>query len=129
MVFKPNPVQGSGFGFWPGHQVGQVNLYFKKIQNGVVLVKIKTKVNGLQPGFAGSTGSAETTPNHDFFYFSSTRLNFNPESIRLQINSSEGTKFQNYLIFLVVFQIFSLFYLKVKKRQDYKHYLKLGASR
>jgi hypothetical protein len=34
----------------PLRQVGRVNLYFKKIQNGVVLVK-KTKVNGLQPGF------------------------------------------------------------------------------
>jgi len=29
----------------------------KKIQNGVVLGKKKTKVNGLQPGFAGSTRS------------------------------------------------------------------------
>ena len=126
MVFKPNPVQGSGFGFWPGHQVGRVNLYFKKNSKRRRFSKNKNKNQRVA---TGSTGSAETTPNHDFFYFLSIRPNFNPGLIRLQINSSEGTKFQNYLIFLVVFQIFSLFYLKVKKRQDYKHYLKLGASR
>jgi hypothetical protein len=44
-------------------QVGRVNFYLKKIQNGVVLEK-KTKVNGLQPGYQvnlpgrpGHTGS------------------------------------------------------------------------
>jgi hypothetical protein len=60
-VFKPGsvagPVQGPGFGFWPGRP-GQF-LFLKKIQNGIVLVK--KKFNGLQPGFwpgfAGSTGS------------------------------------------------------------------------
>ena len=30
MVFKPDPVQDSGFGFWPGHRVGRVNPYLKK---------------------------------------------------------------------------------------------------
>jgi len=38
-------VRVSGF-----DQVDRINFYFKKIQNGVILVK-KTKVNGLQPGF------------------------------------------------------------------------------
>jgi hypothetical protein len=28
-----------GFWFWLGHRVAQVNPYFKKIQNSVVLVK------------------------------------------------------------------------------------------
>jgi hypothetical protein len=32
-------------------RVGRVNFYLKKIQNGIVLVKKKTKVNRLQPGF------------------------------------------------------------------------------
>jgi hypothetical protein len=45
IVFKPGfvvgPVQGPGSRFWPGHRVGWVNLYFKKIQNYVVLIKKK----------------------------------------------------------------------------------------
>ena len=46
IVFKPgqvaSSVQDSGSGFWPGHQVGRVNPYFKKIQNGIVFVKKST---------------------------------------------------------------------------------------
>jgi len=73
IVFKPGfvvgLVQGPGSGFWPGHRVGWVNLYFKKIQNYVVLIK-KTKVNGLQSSFARSTRRVgRITPGHDFFYF------------------------------------------------------------
>jgi hypothetical protein len=42
---------------------------FKKIQNGVVLVK-KKKSTGFLPGFAGSTCRVgRVTPGHDFFYF------------------------------------------------------------
>jgi hypothetical protein len=90
IVFKPgpmaDPVQGPGFGFWPGRQVGRVNLYFKKIQNGVFLVKKKqkkTKVNGLQPGFwpgfAGSTRwVGQVTPGHDFSYFFINLARFQP---------------------------------------------------
>jgi hypothetical protein len=70
IVFKPGPVQGPGSGFWPGQ-----SLFLKKIQNGVVLVK--KKINGLQPGFVGSTES----PGYDFFYFlSSTRPGSSPGS-------------------------------------------------
>ena len=67
IIFKPSLVAGSvqdpGSGFWPGRP--DQSLILKKIQNGVVLVKKKTKVNGLQPGFDGSTES----PGPDFFYF------------------------------------------------------------
>jgi len=43
-----------------------VKFYFKKVQNGVVLVQKekKTKVNGLQPGFSGSTGLLGQPPGH-----------------------------------------------------------------
>ena len=38
------PVQGSGFGFWPGHRIARVNSFFKKKnQNDIVLVKNKTQ--------------------------------------------------------------------------------------
>jgi len=55
--FKPGLVQGPGSGFWSGRWVGRVNPYFKKNSKRCRFSK-KTKVNGLQPGFVGSTGSA-----------------------------------------------------------------------
>ena len=68
IVFKPGPFQGSGSGFWPGHLITWVNPYVKKNQN-IILVK-KKKVNGLQPGFAGSTcWVCCVLSDHDFFYF------------------------------------------------------------
>jgi hypothetical protein len=55
IVFKPGSVaglvQGPGSGFWPGHRVGRVNLYFKKNSKRRRFSKKKTTVNGLQPGF------------------------------------------------------------------------------
>lgn len=51
IVFKPGLVQDLGLsfdrviGFWLGHQVGRVNFYFKKIQNGIVLVKKKKSMD------------------------------------------------------------------------------------
>ena len=72
IVFKlgpvAGPVQDPGSGFWPGHRVGPVNPYLKKIQNNIVLVK-KTKVNGLQPGFAGSPGRSGHTGSWLFLFF------------------------------------------------------------
>jgi hypothetical protein len=72
----PSIVAGlrSGFWVWPSHQVGRINFYFKKIQNGVVLVK--KKVNGLQSSFAGSRRVMI------FSIFSSTRLGHGPGSAR-----------------------------------------------
>jgi len=72
----PSIVAGlrSWFWVWPSHQVGRINFYFKKIQNGVVLVK--KKVNGLQSSFAGSRRVMI------FSIFSSTRLGHRPGSAR-----------------------------------------------
>ena len=72
IVFKPDPVQGSGSGFWPGHRVVRVNLYFKKKSKRRRFSK-KKEVNGLQPSFAGS-------PGHDFFYFF-----FNPARLQPRV--------------------------------------------
>jgi hypothetical protein len=76
IVFKPGPVQGPGFGFWPGRWVGRVNLYFKKIQNGVVLVK-KQKSTGCNQVFywvlpGQPDGSARSHRVMTFPIFSST---------------------------------------------------------
>ena len=51
MVFKPDPIQARVPGFDRVTGSARSIPIFKKIQNGVVLVKKKTKVNGLQPGF------------------------------------------------------------------------------
>jgi len=59
------------------NRVGRINLYFKTVQNSIVLVKKKknkTKVNRLQsgfwPGFSRSTHRiGRVTPGHDFLYF------------------------------------------------------------
>jgi hypothetical protein len=53
IVFRPDPVQGLDFRFWPGRP-GQKNFKSKRHRYSK---KNKTKVNGLQSGFAGSTGS------------------------------------------------------------------------
>jgi len=56
---------------------------FKKIQNGIILAK-KTKVNGLQPGFARSTRRVgRVTPGHDFFYFFINSTQFQPQIDRI----------------------------------------------
>jgi hypothetical protein len=49
---------------------------FKKIQNGVVLIKKKTKINGLQSGFAGSTRRIDRVMT--FHIFSSIRPGSSP---------------------------------------------------
>jgi hypothetical protein len=96
IIFKPGPVQGLGSGFWPSHRVGRVNLYFKKIQNGVVLVK-KTKVDGLQPSFwPGFDGSAGSHRVMTFPIILSTRPGSSPGSARSQVDVPGRVRFQNY---------------------------------
>ena len=91
IVFKSGPVQDRGSGFWPDHP-GQF-LFFKKYQNGVVLVK-ETKINELQPGFwPGFAESIESYWIMIFFYFFLTRPGFNSGLARYQVS-----KFQNYAI-------------------------------
>jgi len=85
----PGPVQDSCSRFWPGHQISRVNFYFKKIQNDVVLIKIK--VYELQPGFAESAGSHRIM---SFSIFSSTRPGFSFKLTRFWINPP--AEFQNY---------------------------------
>jgi len=76
-------VRVSGF-----NRVDWVNFYFKKIQNGVVLVK---KVNGLQPGFDRVTGLARwVTPSHDLCYFF-----INPARFQPRVDPPGRTGFQN----------------------------------
>jgi len=89
----------------PGFQVltgsaGSISI-LKKIQNDVVLVK--TKVNGLQPGFSGSTGSpgqpAGSIGSHrvmTFSILSSTRPGSNPGSAGSRIDPSSRAGIQNY---------------------------------
>jgi len=101
-VFKPGqlagPVQNPGSKFWSGHRVltgsvGSISI-LKKIQNGVVLVTKKTKVNGLQPGFwpgfvgspgqpAGSAGSHRVMA---YAIFSSTRSDSSPRSVGSRVD-------------------------------------------
>ena len=78
IVFKPGfvvgLVQGPGSGFWPGHRVGWVNLYFKKIQNYVVLIKKKQKSMGCNRVLPGQpVGSAGSHRVMIFSIFSSIR--------------------------------------------------------
>jgi hypothetical protein len=100
IVFKLGPVQGPGSGFWPGHRVGRIIPYLKKIQNGVVLVKKKqkkTKINGLQPSFwPGVSGSAGSHRIMTFHIFSSTRPGFSHGSAGSQVDPSGRAGFQNY---------------------------------
>jgi hypothetical protein len=54
--------------------------------------KKKTKVNGLQPGFAGSTRRvSQVTPDHDFSYFF-----FNLTWFQQRIDPPDRTGFRNY---------------------------------
>jgi hypothetical protein len=48
-------------------RVARVNPNFKKKLKRHCFSKKKTKINGLQPDFVGST--RRVTPGHDFFYF------------------------------------------------------------
>jgi len=75
-VLRPGPVQGSGFRFWPGHQVwpGRPGQFFKKNQNDVVLVK-KNKKNKSQwvchrvlPGQPGPRVDPAGQPGHTGFF-------------------------------------------------------------
>jgi len=77
IVFKPGPVQGPRSGFRPGHRV---NLYFKKnSKRRRFSKKTKTKVNGLQPGFAGSTRRVgRVTSGHGLSYFLINPARFQP---------------------------------------------------
>jgi len=95
--FKPGPVQDSGFRFWPG-QSGQS--LFKKNSKRRCFNKKKTKINELQPSFAGSpgqtTGSAESHRVITFPIFSSTRPGSSPGPAGSRIDPPGRTGFQNY---------------------------------
>jgi hypothetical protein len=61
----------------------RVNLYFKNNLKRCRFNK-KTKVNGLQPGFAWSTRRVgRVTPSHDFFYFFFNPARFQPRAGRV----------------------------------------------
>jgi len=97
-VFKPGPVQGPGFGFWPSHRVltgsaGSISI-LKEIQNGVVLVKKKsTGCNQVLPGQpAGSAGSHLVMA---YSIFSSTRPGSNPGSAGSRVDLPGWAGFQN----------------------------------
>jgi hypothetical protein len=71
-------------------RVGRINLYFKKIQNGVVLIKKKKqKLTGCNRVF--DRVNPPGRPGHDFSYFfiNSTRF-------QSQVNLLDQTGFQNY---------------------------------
>jgi hypothetical protein len=95
IVFRLDPVQDSGFGFWLGHP-GQKKFkskrcYFSKKKNK------QTKVNELQSsfwhGFAGSIGSHQVFPST---IFSSTWPGSNLKSTKSQIDLLGRAGFQNY---------------------------------
>ena len=70
IVFKPGSIQDSGSEFWPAYQVLTESIpIFKKIQNGIVLVKKQKKkstdYNRVLPGHRVD----RVTPNYNFFYF------------------------------------------------------------
>jgi hypothetical protein len=52
IVFKFNPVQGSGFGFWPGYRIAQVNFFLFKSKRRCFNEKNKNQriVNGFLAG-------------------------------------------------------------------------------
>jgi hypothetical protein len=68
MVFKPDPIQARVSGFDRVTGSARSIPIFKKIQNGVVLVK-KTNVNGLQPGFLPDQPGRRIISDHSLFYF------------------------------------------------------------
>jgi hypothetical protein len=79
-----DPVQGQGFDW-----VARVNFFN---QNDVVLVKKKTKVNGLQLGFEPS----HTKFFLPLFFFNSAR--FQPRVSRVTNQLLDRARFQNYVI-------------------------------
>jgi hypothetical protein len=58
-------------------QVGRVNFYLKKIQNGVVLEK-KQKLTGCNRVTRSTCRVGQVTPGHDFFYFFINPARFQP---------------------------------------------------
>jgi hypothetical protein len=103
-VFKSDPLQSPGSGFWPGRS-GQS--LFKKNSKRRRFSKKKTKINELQPsfwsGFAGSPGSsgqpAESAVSHRVMaypIFSLTRPGSSPGSVGSRIDLPGRARFQNY---------------------------------
>jgi len=86
IVFKPGPVQGPVFRFWPSHRIRRSIPILKKIQNGVVLVKKKS-----QRVATGFFRAGRVTPGHDFSYFFINPARFQP---RVDLPGRAG--FQNY---------------------------------
>jgi hypothetical protein len=70
-------------------QVGRVNFYLKKIQNGVVLEK-KQKSTGCN---RVTRSTCRVTPGHDFFYFFINPARFQP---RVASRPAGPGRFQNY---------------------------------
>jgi hypothetical protein len=89
-------------------RVGRVNFYLKKIQNGIVLVKKKTKVNRLQPGFwlgfAGSTRQVGRVIAYPIF--SLTRSGSNTGSAGSRIDPPAGTGFKTMGFWYVRSELF-----------------------
>jgi hypothetical protein len=120
IVFKPDPVQGSGSGFWPGHRVVRVNLYFKKKSKRRRFSKKKKK----------STGCNRVLPGRrvmTFFIFSSTRPDSSPGSGGSWIDPPNRAGFQNYdcwNISIKVWTYYCFYYSLIK----FKNQLYLAAQ-
>ena len=78
---RPGPRPG---GFWPGHRV---NYFFKSKRR--YFCKKKTKVNGLQPGLAGSTGSLRQLAGSRWV-FPSPIFFFNPARFHPRVGRVPG---------------------------------------
>jgi hypothetical protein len=89
-VLRPGPVQGSGSGFWPDHQVWPGQFFKKKSKRRRFSKKKKkqkkTKVNGFVTGSCRVTGSTRrVTPG---FFF--PRFFVNPALFRPRVGRVPG---------------------------------------
>jgi len=92
------PVQDPGSGFWPGHRVGPVNPYLKKIQNNIVLVK-KQKSTGCNRVLQGHR-VGRVTLGHDFSYFF-----INPARFQPQVDHRAGPGFKTMVKTVVEIEV------------------------
>jgi hypothetical protein len=81
IVLRPDPVQGPGFGFWPGHLVSRVSFFLKK-SKWHRFNKKKKKVNGFA---TGSCRVNQVTSGFSFSYFF-----FNPVWFQLLVGRIPG---------------------------------------
>jgi hypothetical protein len=92
IVFKPDPVQGSGSGFWPGHRITRVNRYFKTKSKRRRFSK-KKRNQRVATEFCRVAGSHRVMT---FPIFSSTRPGSSPGSGGSWIDLPNRAGFQNY---------------------------------